>query len=420
MNALLKAELVAAGIVKPSATIATYSGSPSRSNVMWTPLHTTRTWLKTIDGDHAWRVDGRPRFCNAGSGGDCALTNPEVAPTPRPVEHNAGHGTYPLWESCQNRPVFRSIFSDWENGAQNFPDLGDPPSFDASDAAAPVGTIGLSGNSFTAPDGTVYIGGAHTFTLSASDATFTDAHVATKYRFYRSGATPGAFASIPNGGTFALPAGAGDGRWTIELRSEDPCHTFAADGMPDGALTSREVFLDTSPPTITITSPAPQNVIFDTDDLSSIQWTVTDAGSGVKASTVAATLDGAAATQGQVLDMFFIYPGQHPIVVSAADNLGNAASLTRIFKVQATSESLVNNVDRACGLRLIQPAAWCATFRIFVSTAKIKHTAGQHAFEHSSLRAWIAYLEAQRGKMIDSATATRFIAYARDLIARGG
>jgi hypothetical protein len=417
LNALLKAELVAGGVVKPSATVATYTGGLTQTNVMWTPLLGHRTWLHTIDGDHAWRADGRPRFCNVGSGGDCVETDPEVPPTPRPADHNAGAGVYPLWESCQNRPAFRSVFVDWENGAQNFPDLGDPPSFDASDAAAPVGTIGLSGTTFTAPDGTVYVGGAHTFTLSASDQTFTNAHVATGYRFYRSGTSPGQFVSIPNGGTFSIPTGAGDGRWTIELRSEDPCHTFAADGMPDGSVTSREVFLDTAPPTITITSPAPQGVIFDTDDLSSIQWTVTDAGSGVNASTVGATFDGAAASLGQVLDMFFLNPGSHEVRVSAADNLGNAGSLTRLFKVQATSASLVSNVQRACGLGLIAKQQ-CSSLLTKVEHAMREHAQGDHKVEHNVLGAWINELEAQSGKKVDAATATRFIAYARDLIAR--
>ena len=423
LNALLKAELVAAGIAKPSATIATYSGDPSRSNVMWTQLFSSGTqfspdtWLRTIDGDHAWRVDGRPRFCDAGSGGDCVQTDPEVAPTPRLAEHNAGDGTYPLWESCQNRPAFRSIFSDWENGALNFPDLGDPTSFDPSDAAAPVGTIGLTGTSFTS-GGTTYVGAAHTFTLSASDATFTNAHVPTSYRYYRSGTTPGGFTAIPNGGAFTIPAGSGDGRWTIELRSEDPCHTFAADGMPDGSVATREVVLDTAPPTITITSPAPQNVIFDTDDLSSIAWTVTDGGSGVNSSTITPTFDGAPATLGQTLDMFFLNPGTHTIRVSAADNLGNAAVAIRLFRVQATSASLVNNVDRACALGLIHRLL-CSSFRALVNTAKTTHAAGQHLAEHEALKGLIVHLEQQRGRNVDAATATRFIAYARDLIARG-
>jgi hypothetical protein len=424
LNALLKDELVGAGVVKPSATIATYSGNLSRSNVMWTQLFSAEvpspdTWLRTIDGDHAWRVDGLPRFCDAGAGGDCVLTDPEVPPTPRPAKDNAGDGTYPLWESCQNRTAFRSLFVDWENGAQNFPDLGDPTSFDPSDAAAPEGAIRLSGNSFSAPSGTTYVGGTHAFTLSASDETFTDAHVTTRYRFYRSGTTPGAFAPIPNGGTFTIPPGSGDGLWTVELQSEDPCHVFEAEGLPDGSAATLEVFLDTTPPTIMITSPAPQNVVFDTDDFSSIQWTVTDAGSGVNASTVGAKLDGAAAAPGHVLDMFFLNPGLHQIVVSAADNLGNTGSLTRLFKVQATSASLVSNVGRACTLGLIAKQQ-CSPLLTTVEHAKREHAQGDHKVERNVLGAWINELEAQRGKKVDAATATRFIAYARDLIARAG
>lgn len=418
LNSLLKAELVAGGTVKPSATIATYGGVLSRTNVMWTPLHTTRTWLRTIDGDHAWRADGRPRFCNEGTAGDCVRTDPEVPPTPRPAEHNAGHGTYPLWESCQNRPAFRMIFSDWENGAQNFPALGDPTSFDPSDAAAPVGTIGLGGNSFTAPGGTVYIGAAHTFTPSASDATFTDAMLATSYRFYRSGTSPGPFSPISNGGTFSIPTGAGDGLWTVELRSEDPCHTFAADALPDGSVVSREVFLDTTPPEITITSPAPEGVVFDTDDLSSIAWTATDSGSGVAKESV--TLDGAASSQAAVLDMFLSDPGTHAIVVHAADELGNATSLTRSFKVQATSASLVSNVARACTEGLIAGQGLCNSLSGKMEKAAQRHDQGDHAVEQNLLGSWINQLEAQRGKTVDTATANRFIAFALDLIARNG
>lgn len=418
LNALLKAELVASGVVKPSANISTYTGGLAQTNVMWTPLRSSLTWLRTIDGDHAWRVDGRPRFCNEGSGGDCVRTEPELPPTPRPAEDNAGLGVYPLWESCQNRPAFRSLFADWENGTQNFPDLGDPTSFDPSDAAVPTGTIGLSGNTITA-NGTTYVGGRHTFTVSASDATFTDGQLTLSYRYYRSGTTPGAFVPIANGGTFAIPASAGDGRWTVELRSGDPCHTFAPGSTNPGSVTTREVVLDTTPPTITITSPAPQNVIFDTDDFSSIAWTVVDTGSGVKASTIAATFDGAVATSGQVLDMFFLNPGQHSVVVSAADNLGNTGSLTRLFRVNATSASLVNNVDRACTLGLIQRYL-CLGVRVTIDLARAAHAAPNHSREHILLNAWAQQVDQMPATAIDPATALRFSAHARDLIARGG
>jgi hypothetical protein len=47
------------------------------------------------------------------------------------------------------------------------------------------------------------------------------------------------------------------------------------------------------------------------------------------------------------------------------------------------------------------------------------HDRGQHAVEANMLGAWINELEAQRGKSIDVPTANRFIAFARDVIARG-
>ncbi|MEP7157786.1 MAG: right-handed parallel beta-helix repeat-containing protein [Chloroflexota bacterium] len=41
-----------------------------------------------------------------------------------------GTGNNPLWESGVLRPVFRELFIDWENGALDFPALGDTPSPD--------------------------------------------------------------------------------------------------------------------------------------------------------------------------------------------------------------------------------------------------------------------------------------------------
>jgi len=41
-----------------------------------------------------------------------------------------GSGNFPLWESEVLRPVFRSLFVDWQDGAEQFPDLGDPTSPD--------------------------------------------------------------------------------------------------------------------------------------------------------------------------------------------------------------------------------------------------------------------------------------------------
>ncbi len=418
LNDVLKRELVASGTIKPGATISTYTNGAIPANVMIDPLSGSEPWLRSIDSDHSWRADGRPRFCNQGAP-DCPASS--TPPTPRPAALNAGEGTNPIWESCVNRAAFRTIYMDWENAgsALEFPDLLDAPSYDATDAAAPVGTIGLSGTTFTAPDGTVYAGGSNQLTFTGSDALFTDAAVKLAYRITKSGSAAGGFTTVANGGHASIAAGGGDGLYTIELRTEDPCHTFAAgDGLPDGAVASRDVVLDTTPPSIAIDSPAPENVVFDTDDLSSIEWTITDAGSGVDGATVAATFDGAAAVEGRVLDMFFLDPGTHTIVLGAKDNLGNTASLTRHFRVQATSESLVSNVKRACSLGLIDGAGICNALLTKVEHALSKHLAGQHSVEQNQLGAWINQLDAQRGKAVDTATANRFIAFARDLIAR--
>jgi hypothetical protein len=116
-------------------------------------------WIRLIDGDHAWRIDGMPRFCDpasapgSGSGGanstadqprdhyHCSPTRPAdfppIADWPQSRlidgvdgQLNGGHGNFPLWASCQLRPAFRKLFADWESagpsGEPNFPDLGDP------------------------------------------------------------------------------------------------------------------------------------------------------------------------------------------------------------------------------------------------------------------------------------------------------
>ena len=69
-------------------------------------------------------------------------------------------------------------------------------------------------------------------------------------------------------------------------------------------------------------------MLFDSDDLSAIDYTVTDAGSKVNAATIKAFFDGAAASKGQALDMFLLAPGTHAVKVAAADNLGNATDTT--------------------------------------------------------------------------------------------
>ena len=139
LNAALGDILKAKGTIKGG--VATY---PANGNLMTTQLYGTLPWLRSIDSDHSWRSDGRPRFCAPRTRAARA-----TARRPRPEEHDAGNDTFPVWESCLLRPTFATLYRDWENGTAQFPALGDAPSADPSDPDAPTGTLLLAGTTYT-------------------------------------------------------------------------------------------------------------------------------------------------------------------------------------------------------------------------------------------------------------------------------
>ncbi|MHB1241780.1 MAG: zinc dependent phospholipase C family protein, partial [Gaiellaceae bacterium] len=57
------------------------------------------------------------------------------------LAYDAGTGNFPLWESARLRPVFRGVFTDWLNGALNFPALGDATSPDPNDDPSIVPSV---------------------------------------------------------------------------------------------------------------------------------------------------------------------------------------------------------------------------------------------------------------------------------------
>ncbi len=373
-----------------------YYASQPRANIMLTPLTgaggSGSMWLNSIDADHAWRADSRPTF---------------PAGTP-----SGGEGNFPLWESCALREdVFRELFQDWQNGSENFPDLGDDPSPDPNDPDAPVSDLVVGGTTYTDPvDNTTYLGGDATLTIDASDDFWFPDEIDVAVTV-----------TDVDGTTHSVTLGDGDqidlsslpdGPVTVQTQADDPCRTETAH--------SESYVIDTTPPVITHTSPVPEGRIFDTDDFSSIGWTSDDGEYGSGVASESATFDGAPTTQGAVLDMFFLQPGTHTIVVTAADNLGNTGTSTRNFVVRATADSLASNVQRAYSLGLITKANVRDSLADKIATARKSHDKGKHATEYNALGAFVEAILAQRGKSIDPATGDRFIAYARDLIANGG
>ena len=404
--------LVDRGVIKNRDAVTTY---PAGTNVMFQPLHGDEPWLQLIDGDHSWRANGLPFFCERDDQGSCALGHqPDGSPgatlrRDRASQIRAGNGEFPIWESCVLRPAFRTLFTDWENGAQQFPDLGDATSSDPSDPNAPATAVSASGKVY-ASGSTTFVGGSNTLTVSATDAVFTNAHVSVQAVLSKDGTVAGPFAAIANGGTLSIAAAGGDGLWHVDTRASDPCNAF-------GASTRTSFVLDTTPPVTTFASPR-ATPSYDTDDVDTIAYSVADGtGSGVKSDSV--TLDSAAASNGQTLDMFLLGVGTHTVNVTATDNVDNAGTTPRAFTIHATTESLAANLERVKSEGKITDPAVYAGLRDKVTQALKKHQAGQHAVEANALGAFVDQLLAQRGKGIDAAMADRLIASARDIVATG-
>ena len=351
-------------------------------------------WLATIDGDHVWRADGLPRF---GPGED-------------PDEPHGGAGTFPLWESCVLRPAFRTLYHDWETNAgwwpklgdypiddPNFPGLGDETRSDPSDTAAPsLATSVAGGPVYDAPDGTHYVGPGSSWQVTASDDLFTDGYLDVQARLYPTGETPPAWSDASNGAEVPLD-GLADGRYTLETRAADPCHALSS-----APVQATQFVLDTTAPVISVTSPAPEGREFDTDDQFPIAWTTDDGPDGSGVQSQSATFDGSPATNGQAVDTFLLDAGQHSVVVTAADNLGNTGSVTRTFLVRATAESLLSNIDRACTEGLISSPGACNGMTAALSAAVASHARGDHRpTEVNQLGAALNQLDARLGHGID-------------------
>jgi hypothetical protein len=409
-------------------TIQTYGDG---QNIMIDALNDPEAWLRMIDGDHAWRADGLPVFCPGGSKAastSCAGSRP--AAIARGVDPSGGNGEFPIWESCVLRPAFRTLYADWENGADDFPDLGDAVSADpASDPNAPTSALARSG-AFYDNGVNQFVGADNVFTLTAHDTpagmAYADSELQLQYRIYSDPLSPGPFIDAAQGTMFSL-AGP-DGRYFIDIRSGDPCHTVDdSDSLSAEAAQSFEFILDATPPVVTCDTP-PFGLTFDTDDFSNVDYEIDDGplGSGVASSS--STIDGflvlpgiVPIADGDALDMFKLYPNVRTVAVTATDNIGNTGTTNCTFEIHATTDSLISNLFRARSEGLILgPPKVFQSFLAKLTVADAAHDVGKHDVEHLTLIAYRDQLLKQRGKGIDAVTADRFIAYINDLIATGG
>ena len=402
------------------------------NNVMTDSLGENDTpWLRSIDSDHAWRQDGLPVFCDEGT--NCDLARDSQPHYTRPKALRAGTGRMPIWESCVLRPAFGQLFTDWENGSQQWPALGDGVSADpGSDNWAPRSYLDRTGAYYVDPqNGRKFVGGDNVLTITARDdilpaRAFKNSELGIRYRVTNPAGAVGNWITVAQGAQLSLASSSGgDGKYVIEVQAEDPCHTFAAgDGLdPAGAVASFEYWLDTTPPKVTFDSP-PFGQTFDTDDVSTVDYEVDDGpnGSGVKSET--STIDGyevlpgvVATSDGASLDMYMYYPGTRTVRVTATDNIGNSGVSNGTFRIEATPDSLINNVNRARAEGDLPNRDVYDGLMDKLVQVKRQHEKGMHGTEWNTLDAFADQLEGHRGKGIDLVVANRFIAYARLRIA---
>jgi hypothetical protein len=107
------------------------------------------------------------------------------------------------------------------------------------------------------------------------------------------------------------------------------------------------------------------------------------------------------------------------VSVSSSDNLGNATTAACTFELHATVESLQDNLTRAFNEGLLTGRGIFNSLSYKLAAALAARDRGQIETEHNIMRAFINELQAQRGRKVDAATADRFIAFAKDLIASG-
>ena len=250
--------------------------------------------------------------------------------------------------------------------------------------------------------GTTFVGGDALMTFSATDDYWSPSEISIEIALNGAAAV-----SYPNVTSLRMgDLGLADGPATFSVRAIDPCRV---ENTHDTT-----VVLDTTPPVATYTQPAADQ--YDTDDLSSIVYTVSDgAGSGVSSESVA--FDGAPTANGAVIDMFFLNAGIHTAVVTATDNIGNTGDTAKSFRLRATSQSLRNNVDRAFQLGLISRLDVYKGLVDKLDTAVKLHARGKHSSEVDMLVSVHDQLVAQRGKGVDAAFADRMVGWVDDLIA---
>ena len=106
--------------------------------------------------------------------------------------------------------------------------------------------------------------------------------------------------------------------------------------------------VDNTPPTISISSPEAKDYLRSTSTAISINATSTDTGSGVF--SLGLSLNGVKVKNADIVDTYAQKLGNQTLIASSTDNVGNATSTIMLFRIIATPQSTIDDVERAFAL----------------------------------------------------------------------
>ncbi len=185
-----------------------------------------------------------------------------------------------------------------------------------------------------------------------------------------------------------------------------------ADNLGHSATLDETDVVDNTAPDVVIASPQARTYLH--PHFVRIQFLANDRGVGVQ--SLSGKLDGVTIANRQFLDLYTLALGNHTLVVTATDKLGNQSSKSVTFKVTATIQSLMTSVNRFYAEHKIKKASTVSMLLGKLQMAQIYLNRGKHKQAVMQLQAFIQQVQMQSGKNITPDAAQLLITDAQYVI----
>jgi hypothetical protein len=207
----------------------------------------------------------------------------------------------------------------------------------------------------------------------------------------------------------AVALGTTDGLYNVAVRIVDLAGNIT--------LATQQVRLDTTGPTIV--DPYMNGLLYDVGQTITLSFAVSDPdnvgwiSSSLDGSTVASKLISSQIVVSISVDG--LAAGNHVLIVTAKDGLGNQSSVTVQFTVRATAQGLVNAFNDGISQGKITGNQTNTMNKLQAAVAAMQR--GDRAGAKTALQTFINQVQSNLGKGIDPTYGNRMIAWANDLIA---